>query len=254
METEHLVLEMEPPIARITLDRPDRLNALAVRTWGELRDALETADENEEIRAIVLAGNGKAFCSGDDISDFEFESAGDARAYAKHILSCGLTIERVETPVIAKVHGLAHGGGCEIAAIADVTIASRSASFRLPESLVGAVPGIGLVRFPELIGLKRTRELMLTNRELDADEARDVGLVDEVTDDDDELDALVEKRAGHIAKTAPMSTRLIKRILNSRFEDEAAAVNALTLIFTMDDIVEGMDAFFAERDPQWEDA
>ncbi len=252
MDPEHLVYERQPPVATITLDRPDRLNALAVETWTELRDALEAADADDDVRVIVLAGNGKAFCAGDDISDFEFETAGDARAYARHILSCGLTIERVETPVISKVHGLAHGGGCEIAAIADVTVASTEASFRLPESLVGAVPGIGLVRFPELIGLKHTRELMLTNRELDAEEALDVGLVNEVVAPD-ELDDVVAERAADVAKTAPMSARLIKRILNSRLEDEAEAVNALTLIFTMDDVVEGMDAFFDDREPEWTD-
>lgn len=252
MDAEHLVFNSEPPVAQITLDRPDRLNALAVQTWAELRDALEAADQDDDVRAIVLEGNGKAFCSGDDISDFEFETAGDARAYAKHILSCGLTIERIETPVLSKVHGLAHGGGCEIAAIADVTIASEAATFRLPESLVGAVPGIGLVRFPELIGLKRTRELMLTNRELDAEEAKDIGLVNEVVPDD-ELDDVVAQRATDVARTAPMSTRLIKRILNSRLADEAEAVNALTLIFTMDDVVEGMDAFFDDREPNWQD-
>lgn len=252
MDVEHLVYDREPPIVRITLDRPARLNALAVQTWAELRDTLEAAAQDDDIRVIVLGANGDAFCSGDDISDFEFETAGDAREYAKHILSCGLTIERIETPVVSKVHGLAHGGGCEIAAIADVTIASQAASFRLPESLVGAVPGIGLVRFPELIGLKQTRELMLTNRELDAEQARDYGLVDEVVNDED-LDAVVHERAHHIAKTAPMSTRLIKRILNSRLEDEAEAVNALSLIFTMDDVVEGMDAFFDDREPEWQD-
>ncbi|WP_207592700.1 enoyl-CoA hydratase-related protein [Halomontanus rarus] len=252
MDVEHLVFEREPPIVTITLDRPDRLNALAVQTWSELRDSLRAADEDNEIRAIVLAGNGRAFCSGDDIADFEFETAGEARAYAKHILSCGLTIERIETPVISKVHGLAHGGGCEIAVLPDVTVASEAATFRLPESLVGAVPGLGLVRFPELIGLKRTRELMLTNRELTAEEARDIGLINEVVPAD-ELDDVVAERAEHVASAAPMSNRLIKRILNSRLEDEAAAVDALTLIFTMDDVVEGMDAFFSDRDPEWQD-
>ncbi len=253
MEYQDIAFEREPPVATITLDRPDRLNALAVETWAELRDALEAADADDDVRVVVLAGNGKAFCSGDDISDFEFETAGDARAYAKHILSCGLTIERIETPVVSKVHGLAHGGGCEIAAIADVTVASTEATFRLPESLVGAVPGIGLVRFPELIGLKRTRELMLTNRELDAEAAHEYGLVNEVVAPEDLDDAVAERAAG-IAKTAPMSARLIKRICNSRLEDEAEAVNALSLIFTMDDVVEGMDAFFDDRDPEWTDS
>lgn len=252
MDFDHVQYKRKPPVATISLDRPDRMNALAMQTWAELRDVLKEADEDEDVRVIILAGNGEAFCSGDDISDFEFETAGDARAYAKHILSCGLTIERIETPVISKVHGLAHGGGCEIAAIADITIAATEATFRLPESLVGAVPGIGLVRFPDLIGLKQTRELMLTNRELDASEAEDLGLVNEVVAPE-ELNDHVTQRAEHVAKTAPMSTRLIKRILNSRLEDEAEAVNALSLIFTMDDVVEGMDAFFDGREPEWSD-
>lgn len=252
MDVNHLVFEREPPVVTITLDRPDRLNALAVQTWAELRDSLRAADEDNEIRVIVLAGNGRAFCSGDDIADFEFDTAGEARAYAKHILSCGLTIERIETPVLSKVHGLAHGGGCELAVLPDVTVASEAATFRLPESLVGAVPGLGLVRFPELIGLKRTRELMLTNRELTAREAHEIGLVNEVVPGDD-LNETVRERAASVARAAPMSNRLIKRNLNSRLEDEAAAVDALTLVFTMEDAREGMDAFFDDREPEWQD-
>jgi len=108
------------------------------------------------------------------------------------------------------------------------------------------------VRFPELIGLKRTRELMLTNRELSAEEARDYGLVNEVVPSED-IDEVVADRAEAIAKTAPMSARLIKRILNARLGDESEAVNALTLVFTMEDAVEGMDAFFSDREPEWSD-
>jgi enoyl-CoA hydratase/carnithine racemase len=244
--------ETEGQRARITFDRPDSLNALDVEAWEELRDHLRTADGDRDVRVVELSGNGRAFCAGDDIGDFEFDTAGDARAYARHIMECGLTIERVETPVVAKVDGLAHGGGCELAVLPDVTIASTEASFRLPESLVGAVPGIGLVRFPDLIGLKRTRELMLTNRELGAEEARDVGLVNEVADPG-EIDEVVAERSAHIAATAPMSCRLIKRILNSRLSDEGEAVNALTLVMTMEDSSEGMDAFFDDREPEWQD-
>jgi len=244
--------EKRDALAEIELNRPDSLNALDVPSWDALRDHLRTADADRDVRVVVLSGRGKAFCAGDDIADFEFETVGDAREYARHIMECGLTIERIETPVIAKVDGLAHGGGCELAAIPDVTIASTESSFRLPESKVGAVPGIGLVRFPDLIGLKRTRELMLTNRELSATEAEDIGLVNEVVDPS-ELAERVEKRAAQIAATAPMSSRLIKRICNSRLSDEAHAVNALTLILSMEDAKEGMDAFFSGRESDWQD-
>jgi len=252
MAGDTVLYEEDGDRATITLNRPDRLNALTEQAWAELRDALLVTDENTDVRVVVLQGAGKAFCSGDDIGDFEFETAGEARAYAKHIMSCGLTIEQIETPVVSKVDGLAHGGGCELAAIPDVTVASTDATFRLPESKVGAVPGIGMMRFPELIGLKQTRELMLTNRELSATEARDIGLVNEVVEPD-EIDDVVADRADAVAATAPMSARLIKRILNSRLRDEAEAVNALTLVFTMEDAVEGMDAFFSDREPEWSD-
>lgn len=249
---DDILYEVDGQTATVTLNRPERYNALAEETWADLRDALLLADEDRDVRVAVLAGAGKAFCSGDDIGDFAFETAADARAYARHILDCGLTIERIETPVVSKVDGLAHGGGCELAVLPDVTVASENASFRLPESLVGAVPGLGLMRFPALIGLKRTRELMLTNRELSAEEAHDIGLVNEVVPSAD-IDAVVADRADAIARTAPMSARLIKRILNGRLPDESEAVNALTLIFTMDDVVEGMDAFFDDREPEWSD-
>lgn len=252
MDSERVTYETEDAVARITINRPDTLNALDIEAWAQLRDHLLAADEDRDVRVVVFSGKGRAFCAGDDIDDFAFDTAGDARAYAKHIMECGLTIERIETPVIAKVDGLAHGGGCELAVLPDVTIASTDASFRLPESKVGAVPGIGLVRFPDLIGLKRTRELMLTNRKLSPERAHDIGLVNEVVDPS-EIDEVVERRAAEIAATAPMSCRLIKRILNSRLGDEAEAVDALTLIFTMDDVVEGMEAFFEDRQPEWQD-
>ncbi len=148
MEADHLLLERAPPIQRITLNRPDRLNALATQTWAELRDALREADEDDEIRVIVLGGEGRAFCSGDDIADFEFETTADARAYARHIMSCGLTIERIETPVISSVHGLAHGGGCEIAALADVTIASEERRSGFPKRSSVPSPASASFAFP----------------------------------------------------------------------------------------------------------
>jgi len=252
MADSKVLYEEADSVARVQLNRPDRLNALDTPAWDQLRERLLRADENRDIRVIVLSGKGRAFCSGDDIGDFDFETAGDAREYAKHIMNCSLTIERIETPVIAKVDGLAHGGGCELAVIPDVSIVSTDTTFRLPESKVGAVPGIALVRFPELIGLKQARELMLTNREIDADEAHRMGLINEVVQPS-EIDSVVEERAAQIAATAPMSSRLIKRILNSRLGDEAHAVNALTQIFTMEDAKEGMDAFFNDREPEWQD-
>lgn len=252
MSEDSILYDASGKVATVTMNRPDRLNALDTPAWEQLRDALLRADRDHDIRVVILTGAGKAFCSGDDIGDFEFETSADARDYAKHIMRCGLTIERIETPVVAKVDGLAHGGGCEVAVIPDVTIIADDVTLRLPESRVGAVPGIATVRFPELIGLKQARELMLTNREITAEEAKQIGLVNEVVAPD-EIDEVVRERANQIVKSAPVPTRLIKRNLNARLSDEAAAVNALNLVFMTDDVIEGMDAFFADRDPEWVD-
>jgi len=252
MDDDSILYEAAGKIATVTMNRPDRLNALDTPAWEQLRDALLRADQDDDIRVVILSGAGKAFCSGDDIGDFEFDTSADAREYAKHIMRCGLTIERIETPVVAKVDGLAHGGGCEVAVIPDVTIIADDVTLRLPESRVGAVPGIATVRFPELIGLKQARELMLTNREIPAAEAKEIGLVNEVVAPD-VIDDVVGERANQIAKSAPIPTRLIKRNVNARLSDEAAAVNALNLVFMTEDVIEGMDAFFSERDPQWVD-
>lgn len=250
MGEDRVLYETNDQIVTVTVNRPHRLNAMSGPDWQDFRDALLRADDDSSVRVVVLSGTGEAFSSGDDIGDFGFETASEARAYVKHILRCALTIERIETPVVAKVDGLAHGGGCELAVISDVTIASEDASFRMPESRVGAIPAIGLLRFPAYIGLKRARELMLTNREVTAAEAHEIGLVNEVVPAA-EIDDVVRERAHQIAKSAPMSTRIIKRSLNSRLSDESEGVNALNLVFMTEDILEGMDAFFEERDPEW---
>lgn len=252
MTPEHVRYDVDPPVATITLNRPDRLNALAVQTWDEFRSCLEQADGDDDVRVVVLAGAGRAFCSGDDIGDLDFDTAGDAWAYARFIIECGLTIDRIDTPVVSKVDGLAFGGGCELAVLPDVTIASEDATFRMPESLIGAVPGIGLARFPELIGLKRTRELFLTNRELSANDAYDIGLVNEVVPAD-EIDETVAERAADIAATAPVATRLIKRTLNGRLEDSEEGIGPLSFALMTEDMKEGMEAFFGDHDPVWQD-
>ncbi len=251
MQYEHIIEETDDQVTYITLDRPDKLNCLAERTWDELENALDAADTNPDVRVIVLSGRGKAFCSGDDISDLEFEDARDAREYARFVLDRAVALERVETPVIAKVDGIAHGGGCEVAATADVTIASESSTFRQPEALLNAAPGVALVRYAELIGISHARELCLTTRTLDATEAQVVGLVNEVAPDG-ELDDVVAKRVDQVSDISPMSAKVIKQAYNSQLGMEEQAIDALSYLFSMEDMQEGMDAFFSKRDPDWQ--
>jgi enoyl-CoA hydratase/carnithine racemase len=250
MEYEHIIEETDGHVSHLTLNRPEKLNCLAEQTWDELDHALEKADENPAVRVVVLSGKGKAFCAGDDISDLNFEDARDARDYARFVLERAVTLERIETPVVAKVDGIAHGGGCEIAASADVTIASASSTFRQPEALLNAAPGVALVRYAEMIGISHARELCLTTRELEAEEAQIVGLVNEVADDD-EFEDVVAERVEQLTRISPMSARVIKQAFNSQLGMEEAGIDSLSLLFSMDDMEEGMDAFFSKRDPEW---
>ncbi|MFB6105563.1 MAG: enoyl-CoA hydratase/isomerase family protein [Halobacteriaceae archaeon] len=251
MQYEHLLQETEGQVSHVTLNRPDKLNCLAEQTWSELEHALDAADSDPDVRAVVLSGAGKAFCAGDDISDLSFDDARDAREYARFVMERAVALERVETPVVAKVDGIAHGGGCELAATADVTIASESSTFRQPEALLNAAPGVALVRYAELVGISHAREMMLTTRELDATEAQIMGLVNEVAADD-ELDDVVEKRLDQVTAISPMSARVIKQAMNSQLGMEEAAVDALSYLFSMDDMQEGMEAFFEKREPEWD--
>jgi enoyl-CoA hydratase/carnithine racemase len=250
MQYEHLIQETDGYVSRIILDRPDKLNCLAEQTWDELEHALEAADGDKDVRVIVLSGNGKAFCSGDDISDLDFEDASDARDYARFVMDRAVALERIETPVLAKVAGIAHGGGCELAASADVTIATESSTFRQPEALLNAAPGIALVRYAEMIGISHARELCLTTRELDAKEAQVVGLVNEVAPAD-EFEDVVAERVDQLTTISPTSARVIKNAFNSQLGMEEEAVDSLSYLFSMDDMEEGMEAFFGKRDPEW---
>jgi len=251
MPYDHLIQETDGHVSYITLDRPDRLNCLAEQTWDELEDALTTADEDREVRVVVLDGNGKAFCSGDDISDLDFDDHTDAREYARFVLDRAVALERVETPVVAKVDGIAHGGGCELAASADVTIASESSTFRQPEALLNAAPGHAIVRYAELIGIGHARELCLTTREIDAEEAQIMGLVNEVAADG-ELDEVVERRVDQLTDISPTSAKVIKQAFNRQLGMEEEAIDSLSYLFSMEDMDEGMEAFFDERDPEWQ--
>ncbi|WP_254274654.1 enoyl-CoA hydratase/isomerase family protein [Haloarcula marina] len=238
--------------AHITIDRPEKLNALLTKTWNELKTALEKAEENDEVRVAILAGNGRAFSSGDDISDLDFESKSDSELweYTEHILSSMFAIEEVSIPVIAKVDGIAFGGGCEIAALCDITIASENARFRLPEPNLGHVAMVALARFPDLIGLKRTRELLLTSREFSAQEAFEIGLVNEITSSE-ELNELISERAEQIASTAPLAAKMTKRQLNKNLSNGVDEVTSNMFLFGTEDQKEGVDAFFNNREPEW---
>lgn len=252
MSYEHIVRDVDGPVCRITFDRPEHLNAVSVEMWEEFREALLAAEDDSEIRAIRLAGNGDAFCAGDDIQDIrDLTSTTEVMEYCEYIREASGTIERIATPVVAKVDGIAYGVGCEIAGLCDVTIATEDAAFSLIEPKIGVSSLNGLFRFPDLIGTKPAREMMVTARTLDAEEAHRVGLVSAVATDDG-VDGVVADRIDEIVESAPLAVEMTKRLVNGEREGANEAVTVLANTFLSEDRIEGTSAFLEKREADWQ--
>jgi len=252
MAYEYIDYETEESVGRVTIDRPDQLNAISVDTWEELQDALERLDDNEDVRSIVLAGRGNTFSTGDDINDIlGLEVSAEVKSYIETVREGSSTVELISTPVIAKVDGRAFGVGCELAGIADITLATPDSTFCLAEPRIGVSALNGLYRFPDLIGLKAARDLALTARVIDAEEACDIGLVTEVVPGDD-IEDVVRERTEQIANNAPLAVELSKEMMNSRRQGVNDAENVCSYLCMTDDREEGTGAFIEDRTPEWE--
>jgi enoyl-CoA hydratase len=207
--------------ALVTIDRPDKLNAMNHAFFRELPQVMATLDEDPDVKVCVLTGAGKAFSAGGDIEDFHrLRGIADYRHQVKLALEGFLAVERSETVAIAAVNGLAFGGGTEITLACDVAFASQSARFSFKEITLGLMPGYGLVRGPEVMGRAWTHWMALSGDEVDADRALQIGLVQHVSAPgrvvDDAL-ALAARMAAH----PPMALRMAKRFVN---RNAAAAI------------------------------
>ncbi len=209
MSYQNLLYDESGPIARITINRPQVLNALNRATLDELAGAVEAAGENRAIRAVILTGAGeKAFVAGADIKELSDLDPIGARAFARkgqHILH---QISWLGKPVIAAVNGFALGGGCELALACHIRIGSTKARMGQPEVKLGVIPGWGgTQRLPRLVGLGPALEVLLTGDPIGADEALRIGLLNRVVEPD-QLMSTCEGLAGKIAEQGPMAVRL----------------------------------------------
>ena len=205
-----LVDEPADGVCRLTLNRPDQLNAISRELMTRLIAELRRIDADESVRVMILRGNGRAFCAGADLSEhFGAEDAMDIGRTDLWDL-----IENLRVPVIAAVHGWAITGGFLLAYCCDLIVASDDARFRDTHASLGLIPTGGeSQRMPRRVGGALARELMLTSRPLPADEARDAGFVSRVVPRD-ELDATALELAGMIAANSPRSVREIKMLIN----------------------------------------
>ena len=260
MSFQEVTVEKLDNIARITINRPDQLNAISRRTLQEMERALKELRKDPNIRVVILTGAGeKAFCAGADLKGGIFTPETDSVKGAR-LARMGQEftelIERYETPVIAAVNGLAFGGGWEIAMACDVIIASENAQFCLPEINLGLIPGWGgTQRLPRLIGKSRAKELIFTGDRLTAREAERIGMISKAVPTK-ELQKTALELAGKLAMKSPIMLKLAKQAISRGIDMNlksglAEEVRAFRVCFTTQDFREGMRAFLEKRQPKF---
>jgi len=253
---ETIIFEQEGRVAILTINRPDKLNALNNQVRDEMLEALQAIESNDEIGVIVITGAGeKSFIAGADIGEFAGRSPFDQR----HAMRFPRVFDAMATfpkPVIAMVNGFCLGGGCELAMSCDLRIASDRARFGQPEIKLGLIPGGGgTQRLPRLIGLGQAMRLTLTGEMIDAAEAKAMGLVEQVVPHD-ELKAHTLEMATKIASMSPVTLRVAKEALRAseRLPIEEGILyerDLFCLCFSTEDKEEGVEAFLEKRKAQW---
>jgi enoyl-CoA hydratase len=239
-----------PMVALIQLNRPNELNALNPELMRQLRDAFLALDKNDSVRVIILTGNEKAFAAGADIKEMADMSAIDM--LIRDQFATWDLIRKTHKPIIAAASGFVLGGGCELAMMCDMIIASETARFGQPEIKLGVIPGAGgTQRMTRTIGKAKAMELILTGRLLSADEAHFYGLVNKVVPVEMYLHEATQL-ALEIARMSPVAARLAKEAVNRSFEthlDEGLHFERKNfyLSFASEDQKEGMKAFIEKR-------
>ncbi len=253
MSFRNLLVDNRGAVRRITINRPDKLNALNRETINELAIAFEQAKHDDAVRAIVLAGAGeKAFVAGADISELAALTPLQAQDTSRRGQAMMLGIERLGKPVIARLQGFALGGGLELAMCCHLRIASEKAKLGLPEITLGVIPGFGgTQRLARLAGRAAALELTLTGAMIDAARAHALGLVTRVVAPD-KLDAEVDALADQLAASAPYALRGILETILIGGENGIEAgldyeAKAFGLCFSTADMREGTQAFLERR-------
>jgi enoyl-CoA hydratase len=251
----YLQIEQDGAVATLTLNRPDKLNALSAGLIAELADAFRTLAARAP-RVVIVTGAGKAFCAGADIEEMRAMSTIDAKRYSEQGHALGALIEELPFPVIAAVNGFALGGGCELALSCDFIYASDVAKFGQPEVNLGVIPGFGgTQRLARRVGIGMARELIYSGEIIAADKALIIGLANAVIAKD-ELLPRVRALATTIAGKAPLAIAQAKRaMLRGEGRDLTAAseleAQAFAMLFGTSDQKEGMKAFVEKRKPEY---
>ncbi len=255
MEYEHLLVKSDGVAGRITLNRPERRNALSLALMEEVLTALDELSSNSDIRVIVIDAAGSVFSAGHDLS----EMVGRDLGYYQHLFDvCTQMMERIHRvpqPVIAKVHGVATAAGCQLVASCDLVVAEEGARFATPGVKIGLFCSTPMVPISRAVGRKRALEMLLTGEMVPADRASDWGLVNRVVPAD-QLEETVGALVDVIAASSPLVVGIGKEAFYAQIElDEHRAYDLTKAAMSMNaaagDAQEGMGAFLDKREPTW---
>jgi enoyl-CoA hydratase len=243
-----------PGVLHLTLNRPEKRNALNVEMLGALAASLEAARADDNVRCVVLSGDARAFCAGTDIT--EMVESGLAVLESEARDGAWKTIEGFPKPLVAAVVGFAYGGGHELAMLCDIVIAGENARFGQPEISIGILPGDGATqRIPRSVGKSMAMKLILSGEPIDAATALAAGLVAEVAPHEAALERALDL-AAKIAEKSPVALQLAKQAVLAAYETGLSEGlkeerRILTRAFATEDREEGMKAFLEKRPPNW---
>lgn len=249
-------IEILDNISILNISKPQTLNALDNDLLSELDKAIDYIKQLEDVRVLIITGEGKSFVAGADIAQMSTMNTIEAKAFGEFGSRVFRKIELLPIPVIAAINGYALGGGCELALACDIRIASSKAKIGQLEVGLGITPGFsGTQRLPRLVGEGKAKELIYTARAIDAAEALSIGLINQISEPEKLMDATINM-AKTIAKKAPIAIRLSKEsIENGRELDIESAIkvenNLFAICFATKDQKEGMKAFLQKKEVVW---
>ncbi len=250
-----LIIEHEEGLLTITMNRPEKRNALSTAMMSELMAELRRAGERKDVRAVIIAGNGPAFSAGHDLDELKGR---DLAFYRREFDLCAqlmTTIQAIPQPVIARVHAIATAAGCQLVAACDLAVAGESARFATPGVRIGLFCSTPMVALTRAVGRKRAMEMLLTGQPIDARTAVEWGLVNRVVPDA-QLVAETRKLAAKIAEASALTIGIGKQAFYAQIDlDQAKAYDYAKEVMSLNamasDAQEGICAFLEKRTPKW---
>jgi len=252
---QYLLVEADAPVAVVTMNRPDRRNALSVALMEELIGCFRTLGQNREIRVIILAANGPAFSAGHDLSELIDREIGDYRHVFDVWTDLMALIQNIPQPVVAEVQGIATAAGCQLVATCDLAVASDQSQFATPGVRIGLFCTTPMVALTRAVGRKRALEMLLTGAAIDAQTAMQYGLVNKVVPRD-QLREETYSLAARISDASSLTVAVGKQAFYTQIDLDqpkayAYAKEVMSLNAMAEDAQEGMGAFLQKRVPCW---